>query len=78
MKYFFWPIYLTHHQLHCVEFELLRVPLSFAFGHLYDHSFPLRSKAPKGTKHKYLYRSKSLFVRICLRKQAHYRARGGE
>ena len=24
----------THHQVHCVEFELLRVPLPFAFGHL--------------------------------------------
>ncbi len=48
------------------------------FFHNYDHSFPLRCKAPKGMKHRFLKRSKSKFVRICLRKQAHYRARGGE
>ena len=46
--------------------------------HLYDHTFPLRSKAPKGMKPKYLRRNLSKFVRLYLRKQAHYRAREGE
>ena len=48
------------------------------FAHYYDHTFPLRSKAPKGMKPKYLRRNLSKFVRLYLRKQAHYRARGGE
>jgi hypothetical protein len=46
--------------------------------HRCDHSFPLRSKAPKWMKHRCLSYSKLKFVKIGLRKQVYYRARGGE
>ena len=46
--------------------------------HCYDHTFPLRSKAQKGTKRGCLCRSTAKSVRMYLRKQTHYRARGGE
>lgn len=46
--------------------------------HLYDHIFPLRYKAQTGNETRVLLRSNKKFVKLCLRKQAHYKARGGE
>ena len=68
------PSQVMHEQGHHVE-NYLNVN-EFANLHNHDHSFPLRSKAPKGMKHRCLSHSKPQFVRIGLRKQAHYRARG--
>ena len=55
--------------------SLLNILFKF---HRCDHSFPLRSKAPKWMKHRCLSYSKLKFVKIGLRKQVYYRARGGE
>ena len=50
----------------------------FQKAHGYDHSFPLRSKAPKRMKHSVSDTASRKFVRMYLRRQAHYRAREGE
>ena len=46
--------------------------------HYYDHSFPLRYKALTRDETEGEVRSNEIFVRIVVRKQADYRARGGE
>ena len=46
--------------------------------HYYDHSFPLRYKALTRDETEGVVRSNEIFVRIVVRKQANYRARGGE
>jgi hypothetical protein len=59
--------------------EMLRYIRSFTcncYFHIYDHSFRY-AQAQKGYEIN-LMRSNAKFVRICLRKQAHYRAREGE
>ena len=65
-------------RLRTSEYALTPRRARLRIAHAYDHTFPLRSKAPKGMKPKYLRRNLSKFVRLYLRKQAHYRAREGE
>ena len=54
------------------------VTLSNCFSYYYDHSFPLRYKALTRDETEGVVRSNEIFVRIVVRKQANYRARGGE
>lgn len=46
--------------------------------HNYDHTFPLRYKAQKGMKPGVSNAAIKKSVKLYLRKQAHYRAHGGE
>lgn len=66
-------LYIIHH------FPRLCKMFFNIFQHFYDHFFPLRSKAQKGMKNlASIAQHSKIVLKYCLRKQVHYRVRGGE